>query len=104
MRKKTQSTTDDLEQRMREIAREVCQEILQSTPHAPVMPRPEIVAASGRGRKENRKYERITAAIDTVVYDCFKAEREQLNLSTGKLLDLILWERYGKPKLSFEKE
>jgi len=99
----------DLDDRIRAVAREVFQEMLQdmqnerniltSIDDAP--PPPEVL--KGRvGRKENRIYKRLTLTLDEALYDRFIEERNRLKVSSGRLADIILWQRYGKPKLSYE--
>jgi len=94
------------EDRMREIAREVCREMLNSmnVPTTPDLgedtpPLPENIT----GRKQNREYERVTITVDKVLWRKFKAERARLNVSTGRLLDILLWRSLGKPRLSYEE-
>lgn len=68
-----------------------------------VPPAPETIRGrtGEKGRKENREYERFTFGIDRVLAEQFRAEAQSRHLSAGKLLDVILWNRYGKPALSY---
>ena len=97
-----------LREQMREIAREVCQEMIESL-------RPRVVAAEdlppepqsikGKpGRRQNRDYEKISVTLDSALWEKFKAERDRLKVSNSRLIDIILWQRYGKPRLSFESK
>jgi hypothetical protein len=103
------------EDRMREIAEEVCQTTFQNirnemkdlaiVPHVPnvqndteVPPEPETIT----GRKQNRLYGKLSATTDGVLVDLFIAEAKQHKVSTGRLMDIILWGRYGRPVLSYQ--
>lgn len=103
-----------LEKRMRNIAREVFTEMMPSIQGAmdvayvpiegeEIPPRPKTIEGRGKGRKEDRKYERLTVSLDSCLFERFKKELRARNLSAGKLMDVILWNRYGKPKLSYQK-
>jgi hypothetical protein len=104
-----------LEERMKAIASAVFTEMIAaaqgdiSPTFVPIEgeeipPEPQVVTGHGKGRKENRKYERLTVSLDKVLLDKFKQEMRSRNLSAGKLLDVILWNRYGRPKLSYQAE
>ena len=99
-----------LEQRMREIAREVVTEmmnvqnihtIMANTADEP--PAPETIKGKGRGRKETRDYDRITLTVDKVLAGRFKAEAQRRGVSAGRLADIIFWHYFGKPKLSYQE-
>jgi hypothetical protein len=62
------------------------------------------IKGSGRGRKEKRDYVKITPTVDRVLFDLFDSETKKLKISQGKLLDIILWNWYEKPKLSYEED
>jgi hypothetical protein len=93
---------------MTAIAREVFMELIQNTPNiqtdlAPgdAPPEPEMLAGS---RKESRKYAKISATLDKNLLKLFNREKKRLRMSTGKLMDRILWAHYGKPLLSYQSE
>lgn len=67
-------------------------------------PATQTIKGSGRGRKETRDYVKITPTLDRALFNLFDAEAKQQKLSQGKLLDIILWHWYEKPKLSYEPE
>ncbi len=67
-------------------------------------PESKTIKGSGRGRKERRDYVKITPTMDRVLFNLFDAEAKKQKLSHGKLLDVILWHWYQKPKLSYEQE
>jgi hypothetical protein len=101
-----------LDARIRQIVKEVLSEqqemrkmqVQQTAEVDEAMP-PAPVTLKGRqgekGRRENREYERFTFGIDKVLAARFVAEAKEKNLSAGKLLDVILWNRYGRPVLSY---
>jgi len=98
------------EERVRQIAQEVCQAMLQNimtdrnVSHVPNVQSdtdapPEPVTT---GRKQNRLYGKLGATTDGVLMDLFSAEAKNRTISTGRLMDIILWERYSRPVLSYE--
>jgi hypothetical protein len=104
----------DWEDRMREIAEDVCQPMLQnirnemkelvSVPHVAHVQNdmevpPEPVTT---GRRQNRVYGKLSATTDGVLMDLFAKEAKARRMSTSRLMDVILWQRYGKPVLSYE--
>jgi hypothetical protein len=63
---------------------------------------PEPITRKGvKGRKETRSYKRLTVGIDVILAERFVEEAKKQNLSPGKLFHVILWNRYGKPQLSY---
>jgi len=100
------------EARMREIAQEVCREMIQNVrnelneertaPHGTTLelegpPEPEKT-----GRKENRLYLKLAATVDLVLADRLMTLADEERLSVGKVLDRILWRTFGKPPLSYK--
>ncbi len=101
---------EETQKHIRNIAREVFQEMIKAYDVKNLMPtdedmppEPSTITGEGKGRKENRQYERITVTIDEKLADLFKQEMKARTLSAGKLMDVILWNRYSKPRLSYEK-
>jgi len=102
-------TTTDWEVRVRNIAREVCQEMIQNiqaiqnAENVPSIPTGEdpFKDLVTKGRSENRIYGKLGATIDGVLFRLLKNEARRED-SIGKLIDKILWERYGRPLLSFQ--
>ena len=68
-----------------------------------IPPEPRTVKGI-KGRREDRVYKRYTAGIDVKLVPLFEQEMKKKGLSCGKLLDIILWNRYGKPNLSYMVE
>ena len=108
---------NNLEQRMEEIARNVFHHMMNEMRNQNMMygesttltgteeipPEPKTVKGI-KGRRETRTYKRYTAGIDVVLVPMFEQEMKKKGLSSGKLLDIILWNRYGKPNLSYMLE
>lgn len=101
-------------QQMEEIATKVCRNMLNEMNVKPIItvpedeevpPAPVTIRRQGRGRRQNRSYERITLTIDAELARFFKAEVDNhpLRLSAGRLMDVILWNRYGRPRLSYQE-
>jgi hypothetical protein len=102
---------EDLDERMRRIAREVCQEIIHNmetdrniiTLMEDEPPEPTTIKGEGKGRRENRAYEKVSVTIDKKLWERFTADRDSIKVSTGRMMDIILWRYYGRPKLSYGK-
>jgi len=108
---------NNLEQRMEEVARGVFHHMMNEMRNQHMMydesitltgteeipPEPKTVKGI-KGRREDRAYKRYTAGIDVVLVPLFEQEMKKKGLSCGKLLDIILWNRYGKPNLSYMVE
>ncbi len=102
---------NEFDQHIQALAREVFQEMLHNIPNGKnviediqdMPPEPETLKQAGKGRRENREYEKISLTVDKVLWDLFSKERKQLNVSSGRLLDIILWRHFGRPTLSFEQ-
>jgi hypothetical protein len=97
------ATREELAEFIRAIVREETKgkQTARAYANEDMPPEPETLRGMGRGRKESRDYHRLTTAIDKELFKLFSRECKQRKLSTGKLLDAILWNRYGKPKLSY---
>ncbi|MGO9571851.1 MAG: hypothetical protein ACLP5H_30365 [Desulfomonilaceae bacterium] len=101
----------ELDDRMRLVAREVFQEMLHNMRNERnVMadaedspPEPETLKKAGKGRRENRNYVKASVTVDKVLWDLFTTERDHMRVSTGRLMDIILWRHFNRPKLSFEQ-
>jgi hypothetical protein len=106
----------EMETRMREIAREVVENVMNEmnvmnvqhvmnvnheTAGQDLPPEPQYLKGK-KGRRQDRAYKRFTVGVDSNLAKLFEAEMKRLNVSGGRLMDIILWERYGRPKLSFE--
>ncbi|MEW6347688.1 MAG: hypothetical protein AB1646_01385 [Thermodesulfobacteriota bacterium] len=74
---------------------------IQSIPTEDMPPEPQYLKGQ-KGRREARAWEKLTITVDTVLAERFKKECTEHSLSAGKMMDAILWARYGKPKLSYE--
>ncbi len=101
---------EETEKRIRIIAKEVFREMMNAYDVKSLMPsdedmppEPRTISGEGRGRKEDRKYDRITITIDEKLANLFRQEMKVRNLSAGRLMDVILWNRYNKPRLTYEK-
>ena len=69
-----------------------------------LVPEPETIKGEGKGRRLTRDYERFSVTVDKELMKLFTQEVKQLKTTSPRLLDTILWERYGRPKLSFQVE
>lgn len=98
----------EIEARMRRIATEVLENVRnemnmnREISGQDLPPEPQYLKGQ-RGRRQDRTYKRLTLSVDINLAERFEDEMRQLNVSAGRLFDIILWQRYGKPKLSFEE-
>ena len=58
-------------------------------------------APERKGRGETRSYEKFSVTVDVNLARLFRKEAKRRRLSVGRLMDAILWSRYGKPDLSY---
>lgn len=99
----------EMESRMESIAKDVYENMSAATlnvhnvmkPDDVLPPEPTTIKGEGKGRKETREYERITSAIDVELVKLMKQEMREKGMSAGRLMDAILWNRYGRPTLSY---
>jgi len=59
---------------------------------------------TGRKNKQNRDYGKLSLTVDTVLLDLFNREAKTRRISGGRLLDIILWRYYGRPRLSYQPD
>jgi len=104
--KDTKEEIEDMEARMRAIAHEVCSEMLKNVPTVHTVGTAEDLppepAREGKGKRRTRRYGRITVTVDESLLRLFENEQRDRSLSASRLLDGILWTRYGKPTLSYQ--
>jgi len=99
------------EARMRQIAEEVCREIIQNVRnelkegrtalHGTTLELSDLPKPEKTGRKENRLYLKLGATVDLVLVDHLMTLAEKEG-SIGKALDHVLWEAFGRPDLSYQ--
>jgi hypothetical protein len=60
----------------------------------------------GKGRsRQNRDYERHTVTVDSSLWRLFEQDMKNRRISSaGRMMDVILWNYYGKPDLSYMTE
>jgi hypothetical protein len=66
-----------------------------------VPPLPKITHMMGCP-KYTVERERITGTVDPVLFRLFQQDREERGVTVSRMLDIVLWQIYGQPKLSFE--
>ena len=98
----------ELREEMEQIARRVFEEMIESLRPQAIAAEdlpPEPQSVKGRpGRRQDRDYEKVTVTIDRLLWERFCQERDHLGVSSSRMMDVVLWQRYGKPRLSFEPE
>ena len=55
-------------------------------------------------RRNPRRYIRTTLTIDEQLWQMIQTECDRLNILPPKMIDSLIWNYFGKPKLSYEKE
>jgi len=98
--------SDPLEIRIRVIMKQMFQEMMTTMPtatspvyEADMPPAPETI--KGKHGKKDREYEKVSITVDKSLWSRFIQERNTSRLSSGRLMDKILWEYYGRPPLSY---
>jgi len=100
----------DIDERIRAVVRQVFQEMIHdidierraSIETDDVPPEPEVIKGEGKGRRENRDYVKVSVTVDKVLWEKFTKERDRMKVSSGRLMDIILWRAFGRPALSYE--
>jgi hypothetical protein len=67
-----------------------------------VPPLPTVDEDHPSKKKFVKERERLTGTFDSVLFDLFHQERKARGVTVSRMLDIAFWQRYGKPKLSFE--
>lgn len=98
----------DLESKITEMVAKAIAEQLsgQSIPkhyeHTELVPEPTTVKGGSKGRRLNRLYWKKTISIDRTLWTLFEKEAKDLKIPVSRLIDSILWLRYGKPDLTYD--
>jgi hypothetical protein len=100
----------EVDNHIREIAREVFAELFQNLQNErniiaesqDMPPEPETIKKAGKGRRENRDYVKMSVTVDRALWEIFEKERARLKVSSGRMMDILLWRAFGKPKLSYQ--
>jgi len=101
----------EIDERIKAVARQVFQKMFYGMREEmntmadmqDVPPEPRVIKGEGKGRREDRQYTKASVTVDKVLWNLFVKERDRLRVSTGRLMDIVLWRHFGKPKLSYEK-
>lgn len=65
-------------------------------------PMPVVDESSPSKKQYTVDRERITCTVDPILFELFHHERKSRGVTVSRMQEVILWQRYGKPKLSFE--
>jgi hypothetical protein len=105
--------TDAMKAAIKALAKEVFVEMMISVPNVRTVthemaddlpPEPLKLSGTGKGgRRQTREYGKLSATLDFVLFEHFRSECSERKLSAGRLLDAILWDRYGRPELSYQR-
>lgn len=55
-------------------------------------------------RVTDRRWEKLAGTCDCELVRLFHRKRRELRLSVSQMLDYVLWNSFGKPRLSFQSE
>ncbi|MGO9566199.1 MAG: hypothetical protein ACLP5H_01530 [Desulfomonilaceae bacterium] len=67
-----------------------------------VPPMPVVDETSPSKKEYTVDRERLTGTVDSVLFELFHEERRARGVTVSRMLDIALWQRYDKPRLSFE--
>ncbi|MBM3301596.1 MAG: hypothetical protein FJY85_16815, partial [Deltaproteobacteria bacterium] len=67
-----------------------------------VPPLPVVDQMSRTGREHLVERERVMGTVDPVLFNLFHNERNARGVTVSRMLDIVLWKYFGKPKLSFQ--
>lgn len=104
-------TRDDLAKQLVELESRLTQLIQQTEPQAvsgkvgklDMPPRPAKTGKAGKMFRGSREH--FSARVDAALLRRFEQDRDRLfGGNQSRCLDWLLWNFYGKPKMSFEKE
>ncbi|MGA8832033.1 MAG: hypothetical protein WB554_10530 [Desulfomonilaceae bacterium] len=102
-----QLTRDDVEQIVEKYLKKRLAgyepDILNEPAEFELVPEPETVTGGPKGRRQDRKYEKISLTGDRNLWKIFRQKQKKLSCSAPRLMDSILWNFFGKPELSYAK-
>ena len=81
-------------------------ELLQAVKHREsnweTPPIPVIDQTDPSKKKHVVERERVIGTVDRSLFELFHDERQARGVTVSRMLDIVLWKYFGKPKLSFE--
>ena len=94
------------DERIRAIVREEISKFFEERDYEldQLCPEPGAIQGYGPGVRTQRVYQNFSSTVDIELWKIFTAKRKRLRTSTPRLLDTILWEYFGRPSLSFQKQ
>lgn len=102
-----QLTRDDIEEIFEDLFNKKLAGYEHNLPNEPteieLVPEPETVTGGAKGRRQDRKYEKISLTVDKNLWNIFRQKQNKLKCTGPRLLDSILWNFFGKPELSYAK-
>jgi|GEM_PF-1122934 len=99
----------------RRVAEETTRTILAQTAQTGIVawddlpPKPGIEIGERKGgklktgRKEKRDYKYMGITIDRVLYEMVNAEADKRGLPVARIVEAAVWNRYGRPRLSYQE-
>lgn len=98
-------STDELHQMIDKVVSDKLSAIKSSvqndTDNIELVPKPKPKKGEGKGRRLDRQFDKVTITIDKNLNKLFNQEARRLRIEQSRLIDSILWNRYGKPALTY---
>jgi len=69
----------------------------------PPKPTKRIIKKTGRPRTLGKRL-KLGVTVDKALFERFEKERKKLGISASAYLDALLWNAYGRPRLSYEPD
>ena len=83
--------------------RSIVEQVLaERQPPQPVQKGLEFTPNPPTGKRRN--YIRTTITVDAALWELVQEECQRLSILPPKLIDTLLWNHFGQPQLSFQKE
>jgi hypothetical protein len=68
-----------------------------------LVPEPVVIKGKGKGRQLNRHAWKKSISIDKILWSHFEKEAKERRIPVSRLMDSILWVRYGRPKTTVDE-
>jgi len=100
---------DEIEARIAAIAEERVKEVLEKH-RGPVKPEPDDLRAPPRprtrhgSRRHVKDRVKLQGTCDRALFELFEQDRHARGFNISQMIDFILYNYYGKPRLSFEED
>jgi len=97
-------------ERVKEDLRAFVKEQISSTSAKPAfksqtheLEEPPLPTREKGGRKHVVMREKLSGTADKTLMEMFEQERTRRGMTVSRMIDMVLWHYFGRPKLSFEQ-